>query len=499
VLPPNLLEEERIRERFNELDDIISTTGVAMMGLTTGCARCHDHKYDPIPRRDYYRMMSAFNAGERGEAPLVPQAEVRSHREKMANWKREFEPVEKRRNAALKVKTEIEKNGEKDALAKMTPEQRAELEASEKAFKEIKAREPAALPTVFAYVDSGPMPRETFLLARGDFHAKTERVHLGFLTALTRGTTAEDYWMRARLRSLRDDTTQQRRAMAEWMTDLDHGAGALVARVLVNRVWQHHFGEGLVRTVNDFGTRCDPPTHPELLEWLTAEFVKSGWRIKTLHRLIMNSSVYLQDTSYDEAAAKVDPDNRLLWRRRPLRVEAEILRDSMLAVSGTLNAEMFGPAVKAPITAEAIQARNMKDPYPKDIKDSNVTRRRSIYLFHKRVVQQPLMQAFDGPDAQASCGRRENTTVAPQALVLLNDSFVRSTAIAFAEKSADCATAWKLAFGREASKSELEVSERFVKEQTNKRSARGEKDAAKMALADFCQALFAANEFIYID
>lgn len=535
VLPPNLLEEERIRERFNELDDMIGTTGVAMMGLTLGCARCHDHKYDPIPRRDYYRMMCAFNAGERGEAPLAPLAEVRAYREQEAKWRKEFEPIEKRWKAAQKTKKEresklrneaidkLEISAEEKKLLKDKPDDakakelakkyadvlkidtalgdkdRAEFEAAEKLFKEVKSREPKPLPTAFGYVDASATPRETFLLARGDFRAKSEPLHLGFLTALTRGATPEDYWMRARLRSLRDDSTQQRRAMAEWMTDLDHGAGALVARVIVNRVWQHHFGQGLVRTVNDFGARSDPPTHPELLEWLTSEFVKSGWKIKTLHRAIMNSAVYLQGTTYDEAAAKVDPDNRLLWRRRPLRLEAEILRDSMLAVSGTLNSEMYGPAVKAPITPEAIQARNMKDPYPKDIKDTPATRRRTIYLFHKRVVQQPLIQAFDGPDASASCGRRENTTVAPQALALLNDSFVRSCAVAFAEKSQDCATAWRVAFGREPTKSEFESSSNFMKAQTAKRSGRGEKKAAKLALADFCQAIFAANEFIYID
>src|SRR5207249_10764513 len=152
------------------------------------------------------------------------------------------------------------------------------------------------------------------------------------------------------------------------------------------------------------------------------------------HRLIMTSSVYLQDTIFDPAKAKVDPDNRLLWRRRPLRIESEILRDSMLAVSGTLNPQMFGPAVKAPIVPEAIQARNMTDPYPKDVKDTPATRRRSVYMFHKRFVQYPLMQAFDGPDAQASCGRRENTTVAPQALALLNDQFVRARAMDFAQR-----------------------------------------------------------------
>jgi hypothetical protein len=300
--------------------------------------------------------------------------------------------------------------------------------------------------------------------------------------------------------------------LAEWLTDVEHGAGALVARVIVNRVWQHHFGQGLVRTVNDFGARCDPPSHPELLEWLTAEFVQGGWQLKPLHRLIMTSSVYLQDTTFDAAKATVDLDNRLLWRRRPQRIESEILRDAMLAVSGTLNPEMFGPAVKAPIAPEAIQARNMKDPYPKDLKDTTATRRRSIYLFHKRVVQHPLMQAFDGPDAQASCGRRETTTVAPQALALLNDTFVRARALDFAQRvekeagvepKAQVCLAWRLALGREPSTSELKSGMTFLNSQFRQRSRRDpgkpQTEPQQLALADFCQAVFALNEFIYVD
>jgi hypothetical protein len=300
--------------------------------------------------------------------------------------------------------------------------------------------------------------------------------------------------------------------MAQWMTDVEHGAGTLMARVIVNRVWQHHFGQGLVRTVNDFGARCDPPTHPELLEWLTSEFVKGGWRLKPLHRLIMTSSVYLQDTAFDAAKAKADPDNRLLWRRRPQRIESEILRDAMLAVSGTLNLQMFGPAVKAPIVPEAIQARNMKDPYPKDLKDTPATRRRSVYMFHKRVVQHPLMQAFDGPDAQASCGRRENTTVAPQALALLNDNFVRARSTDFAQRvekeagaepEARVRLAWRLALGREPSTNELESGTAFLNAQIRQRSTREpgkpNTDAQNLALADFCQAILALNEFIYVD
>ena len=412
---------------------------------------------------------------------------------------------------ALPISKEL-KVEDKDLRPFLSDEERAEWDSREKTFKAVEARKLKALPTAYGFADFGAKPRETFLLARGDFRAKSEPVELGFLNALTRGKTPADYWTAARAGSRRPDSTQQRRAMAEWMTDIDHGAGALVARVIVNRVWQHHFGQGLVRTVNDFGKRCDPPTHPELLEWLASEFVKGGWKLKPLHRLIMTSSVYLQDTAFDATKAKVDPDNRLLWRRRPQRMESEILRDAMLAVSGTLNLQMFGLAFKAPVAPEAIQARNMKDPYPTDLKDTPATRRRSVYMFHKRVVQQPLMQAFDGPDAQASCGRRENTTVAPQALALLNDKFVRARALDFAQRvekeagaepGAQVHLAWRLALGREPSPAELDSGTAFLNAQLQERSRREpdklKADAENLALADLCQAIFALNEFIYVD
>jgi len=553
-LADNLMEEERIRTRFNELDDMIATTGSAMLGLTLGCARCHDHKYDPVPRRDYYRMLCAFNGGDRAQVPLAHLEEVRRHREAEAKWKTEFDSAKKDldewvkaarkmhqtavRHAkieALKISDDekaLLKNDPESSQAKelakkfskelkiedadyrpfLSDEERDDWNTREKALKAVEGRKPKTLPTALAFADFGAKPRESFLLARGDFRAKGEPVELGFLTALTRGKTPADYWTSARAESRRPDSTQQRRAMAEWMTDVDHGAGALAARVIVNRVWQHHFGQGLVRTVNDFGARCDPPTHPELLEWLTAEFVKGGWKLKPLHRLIMSSSVYLQDTTFDAAKSKLDPDNRLLWRRRPQRIESEILRDAMLAVSGTLNMKMFGPAFKSPVAPEAIQARNMKDPYPNDLKDTPATRRRSIYMFHKRVVQQPLMQAFDGPDAQASCGRRENTTVAPQALALLNDKFVRARSMDFAQKvekqagaepEAQVRLAWRSALSREPSAGELESSRAFIKAQILERSTRdsdkSKSDPRNLALADLCQAIFALNEFIYVD
>jgi hypothetical protein len=554
VLADNLMEEERIRERFNELDDMIATTGVAMLGLKLGCARCHDHKYDPVPRRDYYRLMSAFNGGERGEVPLAPLAEATRYREAMPQWKGEFEAAKKRLDDWLKEAKKphetavrhaklgtLKSSDDEKSLLKNNPDtveakelakkfakqlkvedkdfrpflsddERAEWDSRERALQTVEARRPKPLPTVFAFADFGPKPRETFLLARGDFRAKSEPVELGFLTALTRGRTPAQYWDSARAASRRSDSTQQRRALAEWMTDIDHGAGALVARVIVNRVWQHQFGEGLVRTVSDFGARCDPPTHPELLEWLAHEFVRSGWKLKSLRRLIMTSAVYLQDSAFAPVAAALDPDNRLLGRRRPQRLESEILRDSVLAVSGTLNQQMFGPAFKAPIASEAIQARNMKDPYPKDLQDTTATHRCSVYMFHKRVVPYPLLQAFDRPDAQASCGRRVDTTVAPQALALMNDRFVRARAEDLArplaqEAGADTAAqvrlAWQLALAREPTAGELASSVAFLQSQFQQRSARdanqSEHDARHLALTDFCQAIFALNEFIYVD
>jgi hypothetical protein len=388
--------------------------------------------------------------------------------------------------------------------------ERAELVLAEKQLKEIQATKPKALPMAFGFADFGPAPREAFLLARGDFHAKSEPVQLGFLTALSRGKSPEQYWAAARAQSNRSDSTQQRRAMAEWITDTEHGAGTLVARVIVNRVWQHHFGEGLVRTVNDFGIRADPPTHPELLEWLTSEFVKSGWKQKQLHRLILTSAVYLQDSAFDSESSKVDPENRLLWRRHPVRLEAEVLRDSVLTVSGGLNNAMFGKAVKGPIVPEAIQARNMKDPYPKDVQDAPETWRRSVYMFHKRVVQSPLMQAFDGPDAQASCGRRQNTTVAPQALALLNDRFIRARAMDFArriereagsEPEDQVTAAWGLALARVPSSDEARAGAEFIRSQLQRRAEREPNSGnnRNLALADFCQAMFGLNEFIYVD
>ena len=477
------MQEERLRLRFNELDDMAATTASAFLGLTLGCARCHDHKYDAIPTRDYYRIQCAFTTTKREEVPLASRAEAARWREQQSQWEARLKEAKSRLDPwlaeqkkavtpalrdgkieALPVgdaeKKLLKEQPDSDAAKKLAKKhekalsisdddyrrafgepQRAEWAARAKEVGAVKRERPAAPPTAFALVDTRPEPEPTYLLDRGNFKSQKEAVQIGFLTVLTAGRSPEEYWSAARRAIPAGHSTGQRRALADWMTDADDGAGALLARVVVNRVWQHHFGEGLVRTVGDFGVRGEPPTHPELLEYLCHEFVACGWRLKPLHRLILTSAVYRQSTTADPERSKLDPDNRLLWRHRPQRLEAEALRDAILAVSGTLNDRPFGPAFKPPIPKEAMQARNAKDPYPLDARDTPDTRRRSVYMFHKRVVQHPFLQAFDAPDSAVSCNRRDTTTVAPQALALMNDSFVRDRAQAGAGAGEELAPA----------------------------------------------------------
>jgi hypothetical protein len=441
ILPPTHLEEERLRNRYNELDDVLSTIGTGMLGLTLGCARCHNHKYDAISSREYYRLLAAIHGGDRQVVKLP--------------------------------------GGGSEALV---------------------------------FQDLGGEPKATWLFSRGDFYDRDQPVQLGFLDTLLRERTTDDYWSAARREIPQSNTTYQRKALAAWVTDVEHGAGALAARVIVNRVWQHHFGEGLVRTVSDFGVRSEAPSHPELLEWLANDLVANGWKLKRLHKLILMSAVYQQGgRGVGSRGQEIDPDNRLLWHKPPLRLEAEILRDAMLAAAGTLNLAPYGPAFKPPIPAEAMIARNTKSPYPGDAKDDENTRRRSVYMFHKRVVPYPLLQAFDRPDAQQACGRRDQTTVAPQALSLLNDPFVRARSVEMAgrliaeggDDERSVSRGFELALSRMPSESERSAAVEFLKQQTDRRHSRDSgKPAAEVRLAviaDFCQALFSANEFLYID
>lgn len=548
------MEEEKLRLRYNELDDMAVTTASAFLGLTLGCARCHDHKFDAIPTRDYYRLQCAFTTTARSDVLLATRAEAARYREQDAEWNQRLKSTQSRLSDwlaeqkkphttalhSLKIdalplsaeeKQLLKERPESEVAKKLVTQHEKALQLSDDDYRRVFSDEqrrrwdelknelaavqrmqPLRPPSALAIADIKSKPEPTWLLDRGDFYAKKSSVQLGFFTVLTGARTPEDYQSAAHRDSPTDQSTLQRRALADWMTDVKDGAGSLLARVIVNRVWQHHFGEGLTRTVSDFGVRGERPSHPELLEWLAHEFVAGGWRLKPLHRLVLTSAVYRQDTTFDTARSQLDPDNRLLWRRRPQRLEAEILRDAVLSVSGTLNLEQFGPAFKPPIPAEAMLARNAKDPYPKDARDTAATRRRTVYMFHKRVVQHPLMQAFDAPDAAVGCGRRNITTVAPQALALLNDPFLRDRATDFARRllAVDrtkldvwVEQSFRLAFSRLPTHTEHEASLQFLQSQLDRRMEREKTQPVEelrlQSLADYCQTLFSLNEFIYVD
>ena len=321
---------------------------------------------------------------------------------------------------------------------------------------------------------------ETFYMRRGDPANKEGVATQSFLQALMPAADAEKRWQSAPPAGWR--TSYRRRAFAEWLTDVDNGAGRLLARVIVNRLWQHHLGRGIVATPSDFGTRGDPPTHPELLDFLSQELIKNGWRLKPIHKLIMTSAVYQQSTAVDPAKVKLDRDNKLYWRQPARRLEAEIIRDAILAVSGELDAKQFGPGTL-----------------------DEKSKRRSIYFTVKRSKLVPMMVIFDAPEALSGMAERPTTTIAPQALHLLNNPQVRQAARSFARRLGQDPTtplddsvrqAYRIALARSPSKEELADGVAFIRQQmpTYPENVRRES-----ALADFCQVLLCLNEFIYVD
>ncbi|EKJ99267.1 protein containing planctomycete cytochrome C domain protein [Rhodopirellula baltica SH28] len=449
-LPDSFLESERLANRYNEMDDVISTLGAGMLGITVACARCHDHKYDAFSAKEYYQLLGVFHSGDR-----------------------------------VSDKLPSGKDG-------------------------------------FFFRDFGKERQTTWLFRRSDFYDREIEVDIGFPAMLSSGADAHDYWKKAQeaYNEIGEPkSTLQRRALADWITDTDRGGGALLARVIVNRVWHHHFGKGIVHTTSDFGVNGDAPSHPALLEYLTKAFVDSGWSLKTLHREILSSAVWQQASTReasDERGLDVDLGNELLWKMNPQRLEVEVLRDAMLAVSDTLNLQAGGPGYKPYIAPEANLARNIQgEGYPKDAPDDATTRRRSVYMFHKRLIPYPMFQAFDRPDLMTSCDRRQNTTVAPQAMVILNDRFVRTVARDFANRLIDkqsceltsddaelkpiIVDAFEMSFARRPTDAEVDASMQFIEAQSIVRTERDERDPRIEALADFCQSLFGLNEFIYID
>jgi mono/diheme cytochrome c family protein len=700
-----ITKNEVEKHRYDELDDIVATTGTAMLGLTVGCARCHDHKFDALPARDYYRMLSVFTTTIRSEVDLnmdpagykkAKEAFDKEH-EPFATALKKFEDdrlparfADWQKNQAKNLKVDwlipeiitaksaggatvtkqddgsilvsgknppietliivlntemtnirgirlealthssLVKNGPgraangnfaltdikviaspekgkeipvtlknpradfeqkglgvataidgdpvtsgwaidpqigKDHVAafdfespvafpggtklsvqlrfnnnvghgmgrprialtssenpaelsttalaesvyklidlgpdKRTPEQTAllmkwyrQLDADwlklNKALQDnlAKAPKPAivkalisseGLPALRLHTQGEDFFPDTFFLKRGDPGQKDGVAGPGYLQLLTTPGMDEKKW--ARVAPKGSKLSYRRTAFADWITDVDNGAGRLLARVIVNRLWQHHMGRGIVATPSDLGIRGEKPTHPELLDYLARELINNGWQLKTIHKLIMTSAVYQQSSASDEAKTKIDKDNQLFWRRPVKRLEAEVIRDSLLAAGGVLDEKMYGPGTL----------------------DEN-SKRRSIYFTMKRSKLIPSLIIFDAPDGTTGVGERPTTTIAPQALHLLNNPQVRSYAHGLAKRIAPdekvsleqaIASAYRIMLAREATSDEIKDGLEFLKGQMA--SYAGKSDARHLALTDYCQTLMCLNEFVYVE
>ncbi len=543
--------------RMDELDDVVSNTSVAFLGLTLGCARCHNHKYDPIAQKDYYQMVAVFAPSVRAELPLVPTAieakyelqvqevdskinllddQIRSivspTRQRLleAKYRELPEPVQIALQTEPTKRTEAQKRQAKEAfgsvgvaeaalLAALAEEDRKHVEDLKAQINTLEKTKPEPLPRAMAITDPSPIPRKSYFLHRGNIFSKGSEMFPDILTVLKDPGSAQIFSPP----SPNATTTGRRLALAKWIASDEN---PLTARVMVNRIWQHHFGKGLVATPNNFGRMGELPSHSELLDWLASEFMQKRWSIKAIHRLIVTSSTYQQSSTYTNAVSvKKDPENNLLWRMRLLRLEGETIRDAILTVSGRLNATMGGPGVFPEVDPGLIEGSPMENPlllysrWPKT-KDGPEVWRRSIYVTQMRTVTAPIMDLFDPPDSVSSCPKRNTTTVAPQALQLLNNKFVANQSLLFAERLRDEAgrdavqqvrRAFLLALGRSPSTREQQASLNFFVTQLSYHQAHNEQllqqgidpaslmSPAKAALVDVCHGLFNLNEFVYIN
>jgi hypothetical protein len=446
-------------DRFDQLDDIVSTTAQAFLGLTLGCARCHDHKFEPLTARDYYGMVAVFN-------PLERPRNGRTELAVPAGSPAQIAALAERDRAIAELKKQ-EKSLAPDVIEQRI---RSLREATPDTPKAYTLREPSA------------KPPDTYVLLRGSPAQRGAIVLPSVPAVLSR--RQPDFPPSG------EHTSQRRLGLAQWIAS---PGNPLTARVIVNRVWQQHFGQGLVRTPSDFGLMGEPPTHPELLDWLAHWFMHdAGWSLKKLHRLILTSNTWRMSRQTNPEYAASDPENRLLWRMPLRRLEVEPIRDSMLAVSGSLNRKMFGPAMKPRIQQAAIEANTDKEK-SWSASDESETARRTIYAFIKRGLVVPMLEVLDLGDTVSSCPKRLVTTVAPQALTLFNGEFVNEQARHFAKRLQveagpdlrwQIALAWRLTLCRPPTEKELATMLSF-------RNAEGS------ALEQICRVILNLNEFAY--
>jgi len=551
--------------RRDALNDIVNTTASAFLGLTLACARCHDHKYDPIPIRDYYRMEAFFAPVKLStmEVPFsqyeLPGRDPKAWEDGKAHWEGLLKrQKEFREETTAKFKERLEKarflqafqdlkelpplsnspvngdlkraalegvllNEQEQALYHLMRQQTTAYRNphSPDYYKSMAHSASASLGLNYAAVgtDAGglPDPPTTFVLEGGDPKKRGEVVLPGFLSALTGHSEPaglEEVGHDGVSRPIRNPT----KVLAEWIASPEN---PLTARVMVNRIWQHHFGRGLVRTPNDFGRNGSGTDYPELIDWLATRFIRSGWSVKSMHRLILQSNTYQQSLRHPrwESYEEIDSANRYLWRMPPIRLEAEVIRDSILAVSGDLNLLAGGPSFFPDLEDDMMKrARTWWEPDPQEERN-----RRSVYMLQQRVLVSPLISVFDGPNISESCDVREVTTVTPQVFALFNSKFAHQKSHAMAERiqrevgtdpGRQVERAFQLALQRQPTEEEKIRGMQFLGVQTDlpgtelslTQAAYSPESAESLpsrgetgrSLSDFCLAMFNLNEFIFL-
>jgi hypothetical protein len=494
--------------RHEMLSEMTATVSSVFLGLTVGCAQCHNHKYDRIPTKDFYRMKAFFSTVQL-QRPLpgdifqiggpLPAAFYRKGEKEWAaklTDQRNAELAEPRSLVAALDK--IEDIGKKsDSKIPLTPEQREQRSKAKARIRlleqDLKRLQPVAMSLRHSYGPPfEPGVPETRVLNRGEWDKPGEVVEPGFPSVITGNQDPAPI----RLDPFKRWPTRSRRlALAQWIANSEN---PMTARVMVNRLWDWHFGRGLVATPSDFGKLSGGASHPELIDWLARRFTDSKWSVKAMHRLILNSATYRQSSRHHDAQAETaDPENTLLWRFRSRRLEAEAVRDAVLAVSGRLNPEQFGLPIFPPLPeglAEEVKYDNSKWA----TQDGPEGRKRSIYIYQQRSMTMPFMQTFDSVVCDASRDRRQVSVTPLQALAMYNGRFANEEATHFAARVrkdagespvAQIQLAFKTALGREPAPDESERMQALMRSSTE----------GSDAVAAVCRVLLNANEFVYVE
>jgi hypothetical protein len=560
LYPEDINASNMVQQRQEILDDITENTSLAFMGLTVGCARCHDHKFDPIKQTDYYRLQACFAAILPADGvSIASKDQVENYDKRMETWEGKTKtlraaidteladereaakqeaisaydsqtlaaintPPEKRSCFQKQLVAEAEEwidSRIARAYRRCQPDERKLYDQQSEELSKFDSIKPEALPTAMSVTDGDGQPPSTYVLSGGNYLRPEQEVAPGFPEFLGAAdpkiTPPAD----------KPASTGRRAALAQWLTRADN---PMTARVMINRLWANHFGQGIVATPNDFGAMGGNPSHQELLDWLAYECISEGWHLKPIQRLIVLSATYCQSSKIDSssaasvAALAADAANNLLWHARRERLEGEELRDAELQVSGQLNLRMYGPSAKPELPQVLEDSKYGWDPDQKPA-DRN---RRSVYVLAQRNMRLPLLASYDQPDMQNSCPRRTATITAPQALEMLNGEQTEEAARCWSGKLlADCDNrdgqldepklireAYTEAFGRQPQTSEIETAEKFVDEQatTIAEDSTPPDDkqlplplpakinrAKAAAVVDFCHALMCTNEFLYVD